>query len=270
MMIKHFSHQHPLSPYKVEEDQDIICCVCEEEILPTSPAYKCNKKNKLHIVEIQHSSRHQHSLTLLPKPPSYLFNCAACAGDNSSFIYNCAACEFTLHVWCSGLESVKRPWIINNCSNSCFRCSWSGRKMRRRKKKKRTIGAASAGAMSRSDAGPICVKSVKKKKKKRRKKYPVLKHLKCVGPEVSPTSRYSGGEEEEEDEEEKDEDDDEEEEEDEDHDDGDDNENEEDLDVIVENQKMIFVQQMAPNNQINMRWMRMQQKMMMDNTRRLF
>ncbi|XP_010099226.2 uncharacterized protein LOC21393470 [Morus notabilis] len=122
MVIKHFSHRHPLSPYEVEEDQDIICCVCEEEILPTSPAYKCNNKNNsisceyFHLHkhcfelprEFQHSSHPQHSLTLLPKPPSYLFNCAACAGYNSSFVYNCAACEFALHVRCSGLEELVR------------------------------------------------------------------------------------------------------------------------------------------------------------------
>ncbi|GMN55354.1 hypothetical protein TIFTF001_024474 [Ficus carica] len=133
MMISHFSHQHPLSPYQVEldhhdqkgddhdhdhEDQMItICSGCELELISGSSAYKCNKPGcdfRLHELcselpgEIRHASHPQHPLSLL-FTPRYDFSCRACAGSGTAFIYSCTACRIDLHVSCSALaESVKR------------------------------------------------------------------------------------------------------------------------------------------------------------------
>ncbi|EXB77335.1 hypothetical protein L484_010161 [Morus notabilis] len=138
MMITHFSHHHPLSPYQVEldhhdhhqkhddqdhdhdhdhDDQITICSGCELELISGSSAYKCNKPGcdfRLHELcselprESRHPSHPQHPLTLL-FTPHYSFTCKACAGSGTAFIYSCTACRFDLHVSCIALaESVRR------------------------------------------------------------------------------------------------------------------------------------------------------------------
>ncbi|KAF3449267.1 hypothetical protein FNV43_RR09995 [Rhamnella rubrinervis] len=117
-MVKPFSHNHPLCPYEVEEDDGITCSGCELEL--SGSAYKCKRSScDFHLHKscfelprkIQHNFHPQHNLILIPTPPyeSGIFVCNACDASGSSFTYNCAACEVDLHVHCSSLpETVTR------------------------------------------------------------------------------------------------------------------------------------------------------------------
>ena len=126
-MMRHFSHQHPLSPFQVEDEEkekeQAICSGCELELSPDSDsgALRCEKPGCgfcLHQEcselprEIRHSSHAHHRLSLLFEPPQG-FSCAACAGSSgTAFVYACRACGFGLHVLCSAL-----PETVNAAPN---------------------------------------------------------------------------------------------------------------------------------------------------------
>ncbi|KAF4397728.1 hypothetical protein CsatB_014824 [Cannabis sativa] len=120
MEIKHFSHEHPLNPCEIndEEEDEIICSCCLLEVSPGSSAFKCTKKKCDFILhkpcselpkQTRHPSHPDHPLTLHSTPP-YIFNCHACCNSGGgAFVYNCYDCHFDLHVQCVALaESIER------------------------------------------------------------------------------------------------------------------------------------------------------------------
>ncbi|KAF7824474.1 Cysteine/Histidine-rich C1 domain family protein [Senna tora] len=140
-IVKHFSHNHPLSPSKlqeIKEEEELICSICEVSLSSSSLGcassdqnhyyyYKCTKPNcdfLLHksCFELpeqihDHKSHPSHTLTLhFPSSSSsssssndddyHLFFCEACGLHGSAFRYQCKSCQFDVHVGCASLPQM--------------------------------------------------------------------------------------------------------------------------------------------------------------------
>lgn len=111
MEYKHFSHQHPLTLYKVQpEDQNFKCHGCNSQCRDSILAcWSCNFFLHEHCGNanryVKHPSHSLHPLVLLPTPTycSGLFYCDCCGEQGSKFSYCCPLCEVDLHMDCAYL-----------------------------------------------------------------------------------------------------------------------------------------------------------------------
>ncbi|KAL1550035.1 hypothetical protein AAHA92_18050 [Salvia divinorum] len=110
MEYKHFSHQHTLTLYKVQQGQQLHChgChrLCHDSIFACWSCKfflheHCGNANRF----VKHPSHKQHPLILMPNPTycSSSFLCNGCGVAGSTFSYCCALCEVDLHVPCAYL-----------------------------------------------------------------------------------------------------------------------------------------------------------------------
>ncbi|XAR63394.1 hypothetical protein NMG60_11023307 [Bertholletia excelsa] len=127
--MKHSGHHHALSRYRLRENDEIVCKICELDLVGS--AYGCEGCGFfLHREcfdvpqEIKHKF-HNHSLTLLDHSPynTGLFLCNACRDYGYGFHYHCSPCQCDLHVVCAGLpRAVYRRDFIKYPLNIWF--SW--------------------------------------------------------------------------------------------------------------------------------------------------
>ncbi|PIN03614.1 hypothetical protein CDL12_23850 [Handroanthus impetiginosus] len=110
MEYKHFSHQHPLTLYKLQPGQQFQCHGCH---LPCHNSIfacwvcsfflhdHCGNANRY----VKHPSHTMHPLVLMPSPTycSGSFLCNACGAPGSTFSYCCPLCEVDLHLHCAYL-----------------------------------------------------------------------------------------------------------------------------------------------------------------------
>lgn len=116
MEYKHFSHQHPLTLYKVEQqggggghhqfrchgcnlpcnDSIFACWICNFFLHE-----HCGNANRY----VKHPSHPPHPLSLMAVPTycSGSFMCNGCGAPGSTFSYSCPLCEVDLHVPCAYL-----------------------------------------------------------------------------------------------------------------------------------------------------------------------
>ncbi|CAI9103231.1 OLC1v1001680C1 [Oldenlandia corymbosa var. corymbosa] len=126
--MKHFSHPHPLELSEIvgdENDEEVICSGCEENLKPGEEFYSCIKKSEeecqfsLHkscsekIPEkFRHKSHPEHELILIPEPDVYsnIYGCNACGEKFIGFNYTCTECYgIYTHPKCAFMpEIVKR------------------------------------------------------------------------------------------------------------------------------------------------------------------
>ncbi|KAH7853226.1 hypothetical protein Vadar_000258 [Vaccinium darrowii] len=103
-------HYHPLIPITNEETKDswdLTCYGCEQPIKDMS-FYGC--KQCLFFLhpscrdlprQLTHFYHPQHSLTLLPSPPSITHICDICRGSCNRFIYRCDRCDYDIDMKCA-------------------------------------------------------------------------------------------------------------------------------------------------------------------------
>ncbi|XP_059643060.1 protein VACUOLELESS GAMETOPHYTES [Cornus florida] len=117
MEYKHFSHQHSLMMYQVQQGQQLRCSGCESYCHDSVYAcWPCNFFLHQHCGNanryVKHPSHPLHPLILLPSPTycSATFLCNACGAPGNAFSYCCALCEIDLHVHCAFLP----PKVTHN------------------------------------------------------------------------------------------------------------------------------------------------------------
>lgn len=115
--MKHFSHPHALKLselVKKEEEDEIICSGCEQELSSDEAAYTCPKRDCEFFLHkscfelpknMEHKSHPDHKLTLLSEPPQYslYYDCNACGSLIKGFSFHCEKCDLKLHVKCAFL-----------------------------------------------------------------------------------------------------------------------------------------------------------------------
>lgn len=119
MLLKHFSHEHPLEYVESRFDRNCVACsACKLAIRPNSFFYQCKIcKFSLHKVcysmpkKLMHPADPNHCLSLLTssleeKPDE----CEACGRDIAGFHYSCTRCSLYYHMLCVAMPlSVKIP-----------------------------------------------------------------------------------------------------------------------------------------------------------------
>lgn len=108
MEYKHFSHQHNLNIYKVQEGQICRChgcqTLCHDSIYG---CWACDFFLHEHCGNatryVNHPAHPPHPLILIPSPTycSGSFVCNACGEIGNAFSYCCALCEIDLHLNCA-------------------------------------------------------------------------------------------------------------------------------------------------------------------------
>ncbi|KAH6757234.1 hypothetical protein C2S52_023562 [Perilla frutescens var. hirtella] len=118
MLLKHFSHEHPLEHVESCFDGDRVCSACKLAIRPNSFFYQCKVcKFSLHKVcysmpkKAMHPADPNHSLNLLTSFVAEETNeCEACGRYIAGFYYNCTKCSLHFHMLCVAMPlSVKIP-----------------------------------------------------------------------------------------------------------------------------------------------------------------
>ncbi|XP_057498563.1 protein VACUOLELESS GAMETOPHYTES-like [Actinidia eriantha] len=112
--ITHFSHRHSLDKYKFLEEDEIVCNICETNILGScfgcgDCVFFIHKKCKDIPKKIKHKSHSEDALTLRSSPSSSYksgkFRCDGCRLTGDGFHYHCSPCKYDLHVTCAGSPS---------------------------------------------------------------------------------------------------------------------------------------------------------------------
>ncbi|KAL6985924.1 hypothetical protein U1Q18_019305 [Sarracenia purpurea var. burkii] len=111
--IQHFSHQHPLIPFDVE-NSSLLCAACTQ--LLDGSIYICHKcifavhKKCAELRgEMQHPFHPQHPLTVVALKTGDKELCKACGSyQYNDFAYNCAGCDFHLDLECASLQPTIR------------------------------------------------------------------------------------------------------------------------------------------------------------------
>ncbi|CDP10152.1 unnamed protein product [Coffea canephora] len=108
MEYKHFSHQHNLNIYKVQQGQICRCHGCQSLCHDSIYAcWACDFFLHEHCGNatryVNHPAHPLHPLILIPSPTycSGSFVCNACGEIGNAFSYCCALCEIDLHLNCA-------------------------------------------------------------------------------------------------------------------------------------------------------------------------
>ncbi|OWM88347.1 uncharacterized protein LOC116202699 [Punica granatum] len=105
--VDHFSHQHPLDPCHLEEEEKVMCAACEKRCRDQS--YGCSEcRFFLHEEcaelprELKHPMHSPHHLKL-SDTANYLgaIYCDACMKRSRGFTFRCEECDFDLDIDCA-------------------------------------------------------------------------------------------------------------------------------------------------------------------------